>query len=206
MEEEGEGKTFDPSAMDPYEEKEVLRQNGLTAGYTLYLDDGTTFRTRYDKKVKELKERYGDLEPEFDDDNMNDKLPEADRKRGWHYPLTKTQQKHEYGCVVQEQQRFLWRLQDGHLDIVEDYVLNDKKLKAIDLNLYDDNGWTPLHHASARNYGEITKVLLEGKADPSLKDKVGGLTALDLAKMGTGDDSGPSDDVLEVLAAFGVRA
>merc|ERR1719378_1758869 len=114
----------------------------------------------------------------FEKDDMNEGYLNAqDKSNGWFYPLTKTEQKKEYGFVAAEQQRFLWRLQDGHLDIVEDFLLNPKKKKAIDLNMYDESGWTPLHHACQRNYSEIVRVLLEGKADPNLKDKVCGLTA-----------------------------
>merc|ERR1711972_816477 len=95
-------------------------------------DDGLGFRERYEKETKDAKAKYRDADPEFPDDDMNDAIPEADRKRGWHYPLTKSMQKKEYGCVVAEQQRFLWRLRDGHLDIVEDYLGDPKKKMAID--------------------------------------------------------------------------
>ena len=99
-----------------------------------------TFRQRYEREVSQAQQKYKDLEPEFSDDDMNGTLEEADRKRGWQYPLTKTQQKKEFACVPADQQRFLWRLQDGHLDIVEDYLGNPKMAKAIDLNRYDDEG------------------------------------------------------------------
>merc|ERR1712087_60294 len=131
-------------------------------------------------ELKALRDKYAGLEPEFDDDDMNESLPEEDRKRGWHYPLTKTQQKKEYGCVIAEQQRFLWRLQDGHLDIVEDYLTDPKRKMAIDVNMYDELGWTPLHYAAHRGYSDIVKVLLDGGADPSLRDKVCGMTAMDM--------------------------
>mmetsp|Transcript_43814 Transcript_43814/g.132624 ORF Transcript_43814/g.132624 Transcript_43814/m.132624 type:complete len:157 (-) Transcript_43814:108-578(-) len=156
--------------------------------------------------MNELKERYRGIENEFSDDDMNDTLTEEERKRGWHYPLTKTQQKKEYGCVIAEQQRFLWRLQDGHLDIVEDYMADPKKKKAIDVNLYDEQGWTPLHYAAQLNHSEIVKVLLDGNANPILKDKVCGMTAFDMAQMGVDDYSGPNDEVLEVLKNYGIKA
>lgn len=121
-----------------------------------------SFRQRYERELAKVQDKYKDLEPEFSDDDMNATLEEADRKRGWQYPLTKTQQKKEFGCVPADQQRFLWRLQDGHLDIVEDYLGNPKLKKAIDLNRYDDEGLTPLHHAAKLGHAEIVKALIEG--------------------------------------------
>uniref|UniRef100_A0A7S4RIA3 Uncharacterized protein n=1 Tax=Alexandrium monilatum TaxID=311494 RepID=A0A7S4RIA3_9DINO len=168
-------------------------------------DEGLSFRQRYERDLQEAKDRLLGADPEFDGDDTNATLTEAERKRGWHYPLTKTQQKKEYGCVVNEQQRFLWRLQDGHLDIVEDYLGDPKKKKTIDINLYDEQGWTPLHYAAQLNHAEIVKVLLAGNANPGLKDKVCGLTAYELATMGVNDDYGPNDDVLEVLSLYAVK-
>uniref|UniRef100_A0A7S0FAD7 Uncharacterized protein n=1 Tax=Pyrodinium bahamense TaxID=73915 RepID=A0A7S0FAD7_9DINO len=168
-------------------------------------DAGLSFRERYERDIRELKDRFLGIEPEFDGDDMDQTLTEAERKRGWHYPMTKTQQKKEYGCVVADQQRFLWRLQDGHLDIVEDYLGNPKMKKTIDVNLYDEQGWTPLHYAAQRNYSEIVKVLLDGNANPSLKDKVCGMTAFDMAGMGIDEDSGPNEEVLEVLKSYGIK-
>merc|ERR1712187_8657 len=165
--------------------------------------DGLTFREKYEKELKALKDKYAGLAPEFDDDDMNKTWAEEDRKRGWHYPLTKTQQKKEYGCVVQEQQRFLWRLMDGHLDIVEDYLLDPKKRALIDVNLYDDYGWTPVHYASSLNHVDIVKALLDGNADPTLRDKVCSMTAMDMANMGDGE-SGPNDEVIDVLKDYGI--
>mmetsp|Transcript_50475 Transcript_50475/g.117180 ORF Transcript_50475/g.117180 Transcript_50475/m.117180 type:complete len:201 (+) Transcript_50475:96-698(+) len=170
------------------------------------MDDGLSFRARYERDLREAKDGHLGVQPEFDGDDMNAILSEAERKRGWHYPMTKTQQKKEYGCVVAEQQRFLWRLQDGHLDIVEDYLGNPKMKKTIDINLYDEQGWTPLHHAAQRNLAEIVQALLEGKADPGLKDKVCGMTAFDMAAMGVDEDSGPNEDVIDVLKARGIKA
>ena len=158
-----------------------------------------SFRKRYGREVGKMQDKYKDLEPEFSDDDMNATLEESDRKRGWQYPLTKTQQKKEFGCVPADQQRFLWRLQDGHLDIVEDYLENPKMKKAIDLNRYDDEGLTPLHHAAKLGHAEIVKVLIEGKADPLLRDKVNGLTALDFATAGRWD-SGPHTEVVKAIS------
>ncbi|CAJ1420371.1 unnamed protein product [Effrenium voratum] len=141
-----------------------------------------SFRQRYEREAAQLRSKYQGLEPEFSDDDMNASLPEQDRKRGWQYPLTKTQQKKEFGCIPAEQQRFLWRLQDGHLDIVEDYLGNPKMRKSVDLNRYDAEGLTPLHHAAKLGRGDIVKALIAGNADPLLRDKVHGCTALDYAK------------------------
>mmetsp|Transcript_27321 Transcript_27321/g.78674 ORF Transcript_27321/g.78674 Transcript_27321/m.78674 type:complete len:192 (+) Transcript_27321:68-643(+) len=182
----------------------VARYAGHSAAPVLHVEGEGNFRERYDAHLKELRRRRGDLEPEFSDDDLNDQLSEVDRRRGWHYPMTKTQQKHEYGCVIAEQQRFLWRLQDGHIDVVEDYLLNEKRRRAIDVNMYDEQGWTPLHYACQRNYAEIVRVLLEGDADPTLRDKVCGMTCLEMARRGMTDDSGPNDEVIEVLAEFGI--
>mmetsp|Transcript_22520 Transcript_22520/g.27738 ORF Transcript_22520/g.27738 Transcript_22520/m.27738 type:complete len:213 (+) Transcript_22520:40-678(+) len=157
-----------------------------------------SFRQRYERELAKVQDKYKDLEPEFSDDDMNATLEEADRKRGWQYPLTKTQQKREFGCVPAEQQRFLWRLQDGHLNIVEDYLGNPKMKKTIDLNRYDEEGLTPLHHAAKLGHAEIVKVLIEGKADPLLRDKVNGLTALDFAEAGRWD-SGPHADAVKAI-------
>ena len=210
-------------------------------------DKKESFRQRYEREVAKVQDKYKDLEPEFSDDDMNATLEEADRKRGWQYPLTKTQQKKEFGCVPAEQQRFLWRLQDGHIDIVEDYLGNPKMKKAIDLNRYDDEGLTPLHHAAKLGHADIVKVLIEGmgnvlqlflnmsksheidwnrwifvdidswieswhdqffhcvflfwcpgKADPLLRDKVSGLTALDFAEAGRWD-SGPHIEAVKAI-------
>mmetsp|Transcript_43960 Transcript_43960/g.136826 ORF Transcript_43960/g.136826 Transcript_43960/m.136826 type:complete len:208 (-) Transcript_43960:315-938(-) len=160
---------------------------------------------RYERDMKDAKDRHLGVTAEFDVDDMNTTLTEEERKRGWHYPLTKTQQKKEYGCVVAEQQRFLWRLQDGHLDIVEDYLGDPKKKKTIDVNLYDEQGWTPLHYASQLNHSDIVKALLDGDANPTLRDKVCGLTAYEMATMGVNEDYGPNDEVLDVLKSYGIK-
>merc|ERR1711971_1059076 len=94
------------------------------------------------------------------------------------------------------------RLQDGHLDVVEDYLLDAKKKKLIDVNGYDSMGWTPLHYAAQMNYGDIIQVLLKAGADPSLRDKATGLTPLEVAKNGIYDFSGPSEDAVEILSSY----
>ncbi|CAE7660838.1 unnamed protein product [Symbiodinium pilosum] len=155
------------------------------------------FRQRYEEEVKAAKNKYASIDPEFSDDDMNATIAEEDRKRGWEYPLTKTQQKKEFGCVPADQQRFLWRLQDGHLDIVEDYLQNPKMRKAIDVNRYDDMGLTPLHHAARLGHADIVRALIEGKADPLLRDKAQGLTALEFAQRGRDWDAGPNEDAIK---------
>merc|ERR1711939_1053862 len=89
----------------------------------------------------------------------------------------------------------------NHLDVVEDYLENPKKKQAIDVNAYDEEGWTPIHYAAQMNYVDIVKALLEGKANPHLKDKVMGMDALAVACNGINDSAGPSQDVIEVLQA-----
>ena len=150
------------------EEDPILTFSFHTSTHQLLLDTSEVpgkkegFLKRYERELSQAQSKYKDLEPEFSDDDMNASLQEADRKRGWQYPLTKTQQKKEFGCIPAEQQRFLWRLQDGHLDIVEDYLDNPKMKKSIDLNRYDEEGLTPVHHAAKLGHAEIVKVLIEG--------------------------------------------
>merc|ERR1711907_134363 len=152
------------------------------------------------KEIDRIKNKYTDANVLFDNNDLNDsKLSSQDKNNGWFYPLTKTEQKKEYGFVAAEQQRFLWRLQDGHLDIVEDYLDNPKKKQAIDVNAYDEQGWTPIHYAAQMNYADIVKALLKGNANPSLKDKVMGMDALAVAYNGIDEASGPSIDVIEIL-------
>ncbi|CAE7443725.1 NIFU4 [Symbiodinium natans] len=163
------------------------------------------FRQRYEKEVAAAKSKYSGIEPEFSDDDMNATIAEEDRKRGWEYPLTKTQQKREFGCVPADQQRFLWRLQDGHLDVVEDYLHNPKMRKAIDINRYDDMGLTPLHHAARLGHGDIVRALIEAKADPLLRDRGQGLTALDFAQRGRDWDAGPNEEAIKAPERFDSR-
>mmetsp|Transcript_24007 Transcript_24007/g.45303 ORF Transcript_24007/g.45303 Transcript_24007/m.45303 type:complete len:215 (+) Transcript_24007:34-678(+) len=163
-----------------------------------------SFRQRYEREAAAAKGKYAGIEPEFSDDDMNALVSEEDRKRGWEYPLTKTQQKKEFGCVPADQQRFLWRLQDGHVDIVEDYLGNPKMRKAIDINRYDDLGLTPLHHAARLGHAEIVRVLIEGKADPLLRDKAQGLTALEMAQQGKDWDAGPNEEAIKAIQLFDV--
>jgi len=180
---------------------QALKPEVCAATY-VYVEDtsyGTALRSKFVKERQNIQKKYANLPSEFDDDDMNETLDAQDKKRGWYYPLTKTEQKKEFGYVVAEQQRFLWHLQDGHLDIVEDYLLHAAKRKAIEVNAYDELGWTPLHYAARLNFPEIVRVLLDANADPDLKDKVNGMTASDLATMGFGEEAGSNEEVLEVL-------
>ncbi len=49
------------------------------------------------------------------------------------------------------------------------------------MNLVDEWGCTPLHYAAQRNYGRVTKLLLDGAADVTIRDMTG-RTASDWAK------------------------
>merc|ERR1712139_665629 len=113
---------------------------------------------------------YSNVAPEFDDDDMNATLSSDEKAKGWHYPLTKTEQLKEFGCVVAEQERFLMRLQDGHADVVKDYLENPKKKAALDLDRLDEWGWAPLHYATTKNHPEIVQALLEAEANPNMRD------------------------------------
>merc|ERR1711862_236744 len=140
-----------------------------------FIMSGYDFRKEFQAEVDRIKAKHGGAGIAFDNDDQMDSMNASDKNNGWVYPLTKTEQKKEFNYVAAEQQRFLWRLQDGHLDVVEDYVENPKKLNSIDVNAYDEYGWTPLHYAAQMNYAEITKMLLKAGAFLFLKDKVTGM-------------------------------
>mmetsp|Transcript_57103 Transcript_57103/g.133137 ORF Transcript_57103/g.133137 Transcript_57103/m.133137 type:complete len:217 (-) Transcript_57103:80-730(-) len=168
-------------------------------------DPGSTaFRTAFTKALVKLKEKYANLEPEFEDDDMTGLLTREERQQGWSFPLTRTMQKKEFGAVVCEQERFLAHLQDGHLNVVREYLNNSKRKHAIDVNLFDRSGLTPLHHAALLNHLDIAQALLEADADPTLRDRENNLTPLAMAQRGS-PTVGPSDSVMEALQAFGVR-
>mmetsp|Transcript_130713 Transcript_130713/g.244559 ORF Transcript_130713/g.244559 Transcript_130713/m.244559 type:complete len:183 (+) Transcript_130713:103-651(+) len=163
------------------------------------------FRKEFEKEVDSIKDKYAEIAADFENDDMNNDtkyISEADKKAGWYYPLTKTEQKKEYGYVVAEQQRFLYHIQDGHLDIVDDYLENAAKKKMINVNAYDEAGWLPIHYAAQMNYTDILKALLKAGANPKLKDKVTSQDAMDIAQMGIDDSSGPSDEVIELLESY----
>merc|ERR1719238_2580097 len=76
--------------------------------------------------------------------------------------------------------KFQLNCQYGGLDNVED-ILTTKR-HCIDINYYDAQGVTCLQWAALGGYKDIVLALLDAKADPTLKDKVEGKTALDYAK------------------------
>jgi ankyrin repeat protein len=49
------------------------------------------------------------------------------------------------------------------------------------VNAQDGEGYTPLHKAAWRGHEAIVRLLLDGKANPSLKESTG-LTPLDMAR------------------------
>jgi len=169
------------------------------ASYALILDGGAAYRSKYEAALAKIRTKYANVKPEFEDDDMNDNLDADDAKHGWMYPLTKTQQLNEFGCVIAEQERFLRHLHDGNISVLEEYLMDPQKSKAVNLNLFDSNGWTSLHYAAYKNDPEMATLLLEFGADSTIRDPVYGRTALDVAKAGGGDFCGPNDEVLEVL-------
>eukprot|EP00408_Alexandrium_pacificum_P026010 CAMPEP_0171204434 /NCGR_PEP_ID=MMETSP0790-20130122/26040_1 /TAXON_ID=2925 /ORGANISM="Alexandrium catenella, Strain OF101" /LENGTH=179 /DNA_ID=CAMNT_0011669937 /DNA_START=44 /DNA_END=579 /DNA_ORIENTATION=- len=126
------------------------------------------FRAAFAKALAAVKEKYEYLEPEFDDDDMAGLLSPEERKRGWTFPLTRTQQKKEFGCVVVEQERFLAHLQDGDLDYLSACLADPKRSRALDVNRLDRGGLAPLHRAALLDHAGITKALLDADADPAL--------------------------------------
>ena len=103
----------------------------------------------------------------------------------------------------------------------QDYLHNPKMRKAVDINRYDEMGLTPLHHAARLGHADIVragaserkefrssggrtwhrgaslKALIEGKADPLLRDRSQGLTALDFAQRGRDWDAGPNEEAIK---------
>ncbi|CAE7939009.1 unnamed protein product, partial [Symbiodinium necroappetens] len=64
--------------------------------------------------------------------DLNLTLTDVQKADGWHYPLTKEQEWDKYGYVVRDQIRFSLHVQDGLVDVVEDYLETTKK----ELNLF----------------------------------------------------------------------
>uniref|UniRef100_A0A7S4SSQ2 Uncharacterized protein n=1 Tax=Alexandrium monilatum TaxID=311494 RepID=A0A7S4SSQ2_9DINO len=169
-------------------------------------DPGSTeFRKAFNKALAGIREKYEYLESEFDDDDMTGLLSPEERKRGWSYPLTRTQQKKEFGCVVVEQERFVAHLQDGDLRVVQEYLSDARRKRAIDVNHVDRAGLAPLHRAALLDRADLARALLEADADPALRERagLGGLTPLALAERGA--ELGPSESVAEALRAYGVH-
>eukprot|EP00439_Symbiodinium_sp_Y106_P004277 s10403_g1.t1 len=69
--------------------------------------------------------------------DLNLTLTDLQKADGWHYPLTKEQEWDKYGYVVRDsrnsrvpcrdQIRFSLHVQDGLVDVVEDYLETNKK-------------------------------------------------------------------------------
>jgi len=160
------------------------------------------FRQSYEATRSAIKSRYVNFSSEFSDDDQNDLLSPEEKRQGFFYPLTKTEQKAEFGCVVADQERFIMHLQDGHLSVVQEYLNDEKKMRAITLEHCDNQGLAPLHYAAKLNHASIARALLEADADPNLRDNKLGWTAMDHAKAGKNNYSGPNKDVIAVLEEF----
>mmetsp|Transcript_18720 Transcript_18720/g.47010 ORF Transcript_18720/g.47010 Transcript_18720/m.47010 type:complete len:222 (+) Transcript_18720:96-761(+) len=170
-------------------------------GRVLVEDPGASdFRKEYNKTLARAKRKTDGVKPEFEDDDLHQFLTAADRKAGWAFPLTRTEQKHWFGCVVCEQERLLARLQAGHLQVVEEYLSDPSKRDQVDLNRRDSAGWAPLHYAAKLGHADIAEALLKAGATVDLKGP-DGVTALQLAESGL-DDCGPHDEVIDVLKQF----
>lgn len=78
----------------------------------------------------------------------------------------------------------------GHLDIAKQLVSY-----GADVNVVDQNGLTPLHHAARENYPDIVAYLLKNKAFPRVHGTVFGRTPLHLAAI-----EGNQEIVTQLLA------
>ncbi|CAE7218087.1 unnamed protein product [Symbiodinium pilosum] len=139
----------------------------------------------------------------FNDLNLT--LTDAQKADGWHYPMTKEQEWDAYGYVVRDQIRFSLHVQDGLVDVVEDYLETDKK-DLIDINLPDKEGKTPLMVAAKNGHVKVLAALLRAGADLGLVDKTvkeKRITAVDYA-LGWPHQIGNErrDDCLEILTEF----
>ncbi|CAJ1349725.1 unnamed protein product [Effrenium voratum] len=137
--------------------------------------------------------------------NLNQTLTEAQKADGWHFPMTKDQEWDKYGYVVRDQIRFSLHVQDGLLDVVEDYLETEKK-DLIDINLPGNDGKTPLMVAAKNGHAKVLAALLKagadiGLVDQSIKDKK--ITAVEYAK-GWPHQIGNErrDDCVEIIEEF----
>eukprot|EP00930_Biecheleria_cincta_P090521 TRINITY_DN79916_c0_g1_i1.p1 TRINITY_DN79916_c0_g1~~TRINITY_DN79916_c0_g1_i1.p1 ORF type:complete len:168 (+),score=47.97 TRINITY_DN79916_c0_g1_i1:118-621(+) len=137
--------------------------------------------------------------------DMNLTLTDAQKADGWKYLLTKEQEWDKQGYITRDQIRFCLHVQDGLIDVVEDYLLTDKK-DLVDINLPDNDGKTPLMVAACNGHAKVVAALLNagadmGLADKSIKDLK--ITAVDYAK-GWPHQVGNErrDDCLEIFAEF----
>merc|ERR1711879_467425 len=85
--------------------------------------------------------------------------------------MTKEEEWDKLGFVMQDQIRFRLHVQDGNLDVVEDYLLNMDKVDLVDINFPDAAGMTPLMIAASKGHTQIVAALLRANADPNLADK-----------------------------------
>uniref|UniRef100_A0A7S0ADH0 Uncharacterized protein n=1 Tax=Pyrodinium bahamense TaxID=73915 RepID=A0A7S0ADH0_9DINO len=196
----------DKGSIAPIDEEAIDFWTYCSATPVTVEDPGSTeFRAAYENALAKIKEKYEFLKPEFSDDDMTELLTPEERKRGWSYPLTRTQQKREFGVVVYEQERFLARLRDGDLRAVRECLADPERRRAIDVNHRDRGGLAPLHYAALLDLGEVARTLLDAGADPHLRDEVHGLTPLALAERGAGRGAGPGKEVAAALRTFGVK-
>lgn len=84
--------------------------------------------------------------------------------------MTKEQEWDKFGYVVRDQTRFRLHVQDGLVDVVEDYLETEKK-DLIDINLADKDGKTPLMVAARNGHAKVVAALLKAGADIGLVDK-----------------------------------
>jgi len=137
--------------------------------------------------------------------DLNLTLTDLQKADGWHYPLTKEQEWDKYGYVVRDQIRFSLHVQDGLVDVVEDYLETNKK-DFIDINLPDKEGKTPLMVAAMNGHAKVLSALLRASADIGLVDKTvkdKRITAVDYAR-GWPHQLGNErrDDCVEILTEF----
>eukprot|EP00747_Dinoflagellata_sp_TGD_P166772 gnl/TRDRNA2_/TRDRNA2_190090_c0_seq1.p1 gnl/TRDRNA2_/TRDRNA2_190090_c0~~gnl/TRDRNA2_/TRDRNA2_190090_c0_seq1.p1 ORF type:complete len:232 (-),score=64.95 gnl/TRDRNA2_/TRDRNA2_190090_c0_seq1:96-719(-) len=142
---------------------------------------GKVSKQKFADALARVKKRYANLKPEFDDDDMIGMLTEEERAKGWQYPLTRTQQKKMFGCVVISQERFMNHLREGNLLVVEEYLKDAKKKEAINVNRFDATGRAPIHYAAKLKDARIMTALLSAGADVQLETQDTGATAAALA-------------------------
>mmetsp|Transcript_50547 Transcript_50547/g.113789 ORF Transcript_50547/g.113789 Transcript_50547/m.113789 type:complete len:188 (+) Transcript_50547:41-604(+) len=170
-----------------------------SAARTIECDAGSDFRKKYDEALAAIKSKHAGASPEFADDDMNASLTADERSKGWIYPLTKTEQLKEFGCVFMEQQRFMQLVQEGDLETLQALFEDDKRAKAIDVNRYDNEGYTALHYAAWNDLPEVVELLLDNGAEPFQRDLRTGLVPLELAEVGIDRQSGPNWNCIDVL-------
>mmetsp|Transcript_3103 Transcript_3103/g.6991 ORF Transcript_3103/g.6991 Transcript_3103/m.6991 type:complete len:187 (+) Transcript_3103:85-645(+) len=162
-------------------------------------DAGTAFRQKYEEAVAAIKAKHAGSSPEFPDDDLNSLLGPEERRRGWTYPFTKTEQLREFGCVFLEQKRFMKLVKAGDAETLQATFEDAYRAKGIDVNRYDAEGFTALHYAAWNDYPDVVQELLDNGAEPLQRDRRTGLRPIDLAEAGSGSQSGPNWNVIEML-------